>query len=94
MSTDVRLLVGWLVRNIIFGPPVFTSSFLPGDPVDLANNVPNSHVKFSKLRVGTIGSTYPGGKELLEQHLCTLVALKENMEQTIVHWSNQSTGDG
>jgi len=32
-----------------------------GDPVDLANNVPNSHVKFSKLRVGTIGSTYPGG---------------------------------
>lgn len=32
-----------------------------GNPDDLANSTPDSTVRFSKLRVGTIGSTYPGG---------------------------------
>lgn len=32
-----------------------------GNPVDLQQNAPKSNAKFSKLRVGTLGSTYPGG---------------------------------
>jgi len=32
-----------------------------GKPEDLANTTPDSIVKFSKLRVGTLGSTFPGG---------------------------------
>jgi len=30
-----------------------------GEPSDVENNVPNSNVVFSKIRVGSIGSTYP-----------------------------------
>jgi len=32
-----------------------------GDPSDMENNYPNAQVKFSKIRVGPHGSTYPGG---------------------------------
>ena len=31
-----------------------------GDPSDVENNFANSKVAFSKIRVGTIDSTYPG----------------------------------
>ena len=34
----------------------------PGAPADMEANYPNSLVKFSNLKVGTLGSTYPGGR--------------------------------
>ena len=35
---------------------------IAGNPPDLQEEVPHAFVKFSNLRVGTLGSTYPGGK--------------------------------
>jgi len=32
-----------------------------GDPVDMETNHPDASVVYSKIRVGTLGSTYPGG---------------------------------
>jgi len=34
-----------------------------GNPDDLVEDVPDAYVKFSKLRVGTLGSTYPSGND-------------------------------
>ena len=34
-----------------------------GNPIDIQNSAPQSNVKFSKLRFGTLGSTYPGGNQ-------------------------------
>jgi len=51
--TEFRLIWNRTTLKIFFS--------YTGDPADMEANYPNSMVKFSNLKVGTIGSTYPGG---------------------------------
>ena len=44
----------------------FSISIIKGDPGDVEANYPDATVTWSKIRVGTIGSTYPSG--LYDQH--------------------------
>ena len=39
----------------------FSSAYIKGDPGDVEANYPDATVTWSKIRVGTIGSTYPSG---------------------------------
>ena len=40
---------------------IFLISIIKGDPGDVEANYPDATVTWSKIRVGTIGSTYPSG---------------------------------
>ena len=47
---------------------IIVKNSITGDPADLENNYGNSKVVFSKIRIGEIGSTYPGE----ESFICNL----------------------